>query len=427
MSNEGSATVPGEQNPKITNNSWDYKPQGTETFDLAQRGSASPDEQRARMRDAGYEDWEIEEELAARADAEETVRRNIREIAETGRLGFEPNRIDPNLPPALPELREGIETGTERSVRVSEEATWIETSTTAQTWGGTIQEPEYRKIRSFDAEIEGQKVQVYERPSHEGWTIVVEQASEDGRRLAYYKPDIADLDLAKAAAAAMAHEAATTPYVLGETMPRNNSAIIQSVENTQKGNMMAEKKGFDGVLVCIPKKLNQNKDSARPYTVADKVTGEIKKRVEITLPPHTHINGKDVSYYQFSVKDSALKEYKNDPNYYHIAFPKANRHGEPWNVNLSRDNGHWENPEAATREEKGAWVSDIDALKIEATDFKMAMDTLRDDRKTYAQAQSVEKTLGTKSPAAAKDAATRTAGIASRTAAKSVNTSAKSK
>ena len=71
------------------------------------RGSASAGEMAARMRDAGYEDWEVAEELASKEDAEKTVARHTAMLAEAGRLtDVEPDRLASELrarrrPPTL--------------------------------------------------------------------------------------------------------------------------------------------------------------------------------------------------------------------------------------------------------------------------------------------------------------------------------------
>lgn len=57
-------------------------------------GSRSHDEMAARMRDVGYEDWEIQEEIDLKAWAERERDRNTELFRAGSRLPVEPNRID---------------------------------------------------------------------------------------------------------------------------------------------------------------------------------------------------------------------------------------------------------------------------------------------------------------------------------------------
>lgn len=81
----------------------------------------------------------------------------------------------------------------------------------------------------------------------------------------------------------------------------------------------------------------------------------------VTLPPGTIIPGKlgsyDASFYQIYVSASSVKAWDDDPSNYSVAIPKANKNGEPKQVLLSRQEGHWENPEAEGPE-RGQYIVD---------------------------------------------------------------------
>lgn len=63
--------------------------------DTNTHGSRTEDEMVARLRDAGYADWEIAEEMDLKAWAEKTAAAHTRAFATEGRLKhIEPNRID---------------------------------------------------------------------------------------------------------------------------------------------------------------------------------------------------------------------------------------------------------------------------------------------------------------------------------------------
>ena len=56
-------------------------------------GSASSHEMEARMRDAGYEEWEIRDEMELKEWAEKSVRRNTEAMRSVGRLEIDPRRL----------------------------------------------------------------------------------------------------------------------------------------------------------------------------------------------------------------------------------------------------------------------------------------------------------------------------------------------
>ena len=63
--------------------------------DTNTHGSRTEDEMVARLRDAGYADWDIAEEMDLKAWAEKTAAAHTRAFATEGRLKhIEPNRID---------------------------------------------------------------------------------------------------------------------------------------------------------------------------------------------------------------------------------------------------------------------------------------------------------------------------------------------
>lgn len=60
-----------------------------------ERGSSSHDEMAMRMHDAGYEDWEISEEMDLKEWAEKTVHIHTEQFGSKGKLeDIDPNRID---------------------------------------------------------------------------------------------------------------------------------------------------------------------------------------------------------------------------------------------------------------------------------------------------------------------------------------------
>ena len=170
-------------------------------------------------------------------------------------------------------------------------------------------------------------------------------------------------------------------------------------------------KKFDGVSVNVPKTVGRDRPSVRPFAYRDKETGDVRRMCEVTLPAHTRIGGADASFHRFTVKESQVKEFDNDPGYFHVVMPRANRDGEPWSVKLTRDFGGWEHPDAQGGE-RGKWVKDERTLDVGAAELDGAMREYRERRKENAQRAA--KAGGDKSPAAAKGNARNAA--AARTA-----------
>lgn len=72
------------------------------------RGSITSDEMAGRMRDAGYAEWEIAEEIDQRIWAEKTVRGNTDQLKTKNRLDIEPNRIDAERNAAMDDMKDDL-------------------------------------------------------------------------------------------------------------------------------------------------------------------------------------------------------------------------------------------------------------------------------------------------------------------------------
>ena len=122
-----------------------------------------------------------------------------------------------------------------------------------------------------------------------------------------------------------------------------------------------------------------------------------RPRVAVTFPPHTpelqNIEGEDIdiSYATMWVNASAVSQ-ADEKGFRNVSFPKQNREGTPWNVEVRREQGHWENPEAEGPE-RGEWIEDPDIVdKVLVSNIKQAMDFRYESGKDWVREQR-EKNL----------------------------------
>ena len=178
----------------------------------------------------------------------------------------------------------------------------------------------------------------------------------------------------------------------------------------------AESKEF--AYLTVPRTVG-GKDSVRGFMRRS----DGQERAEITLPPNVMIPGKlndyDASFFKLYVNAAQVKAWENDPNNYSIAIPRANKDGEVKQVLLTRDQGHWENPEAEGAD-RGEWVNEGTAkIRVDVDVLDASLQKAREEHpehiaeKEKAQAKEVK---------AAKDKAPslKEEGAASRNAAKAL-------
>lgn len=178
--------------------------------------------------------------------------------------------------------------------------------------------------------------------------------------------------------------------------------------------------------IPFPKAGYQGQELIRPFTGKDG-----RNWVEVKLPPHMpevrNVDGEtvDVSNRKFivaggeavavqtskgelGVRTGSVTAWNNDPNYKEVSFPKTNKDGQPWNIELRKDIGHWENPDAEGPA-RGKWIKDGEAVdRVEvATQLAPAMDTYRQQRREYMQQKSESRNItppGADKPAHAEKA-----------------------
>ena len=115
-------------------------------------------------------------------------------------------------------------------------------------------------------------------------------------------------------------------------------------------------------------------------------------RIPITFPPHTPelqtLDGDVVDVSNFTMWVNARDVTPAEQGFKNVSFPKRNSKGQPWNVEVTKQQGHWENPEGTTREERGGWVAE-EPLKarIPVSDVAMAMAVREASGKDWAEEQ----------------------------------------
>ncbi len=175
------------------------------------------------------------------------------------------------------------------------------------------------------------------------------------------------------------------------TSPAKGGALQADVKAKRKEKTMAETNGSEGKA--------EDKDFwyltvPRAYSGSPSVRGFHRKsdgqeRAVVTLPPGTIIPGKlgsyDASFYQIYVSASSVKAWDDDPSNYSVAIPKANKNGEPKQVLLSRQEGHWENPEAEGPE-RGQYIVDSEkTMRVDASVLCESLQKAREARAEYVK------------------------------------------
>ena len=184
-----------------------------------------------------------------------------------------------------------------------------------------------------------------------------------------------------------------------EENERERGATMAENPNETAEGRGGEPAGF--VNVTVPKTGYQGRSTAREIEVGG------NPMVRVKMPPHvpdvmTAEGPVDVSNMTFLVPPGAVKEWDNDPGYYQVGFPAANAEGKPWTVNLQLAQGHYENPGAATPEERGRWVrEDPVKVTVEAAALQAPLEQLRAERFDYAVGQEAARRVEKAGPAAA--------------------------
>ena len=162
--------------------------------------------------------------------------------------------------------------------------------------------------------------------------------------------------------------------------------------NQQPATDAKREEGFDGMTLLIPKK------SAYPHSFTYERGGTAVERLALKLPRHTPEvatadGGRaDVSGMTLFANASSVREWDNDPAYYHVNVPSKNAVGEPWALDLQWSQGHWENPGGITRAEKGEYVVDAEGTeRVLASELAEKLQQRRTAMKDYARQRQQER------------------------------------
>lgn len=203
---------------------------------------------------------------------------------------------------------------------------------------------------------------------------------------------------------------------------------METMERAQEGAEEIAQEGAESkefAYLTVPRTVG-GKDSVRGFMRRS----DGQERAEITLPPNVMIPGKpndyDASFFKLYVNAAQVKAWENDPNNYSIAIPRANKDGEVKQVLLTRDQGHWENPEAEGAD-RGEWVNEGTAkIRVDVDVLDASLQKAREERQAYVQEHpehiAEKEKAQAKEVKAAKDKAPslKEEGAASRNAAKAL-------
>lgn len=178
---------------------------------------------------------------------------------------------------------------------------------------------------------------------------------------------------------------------------RKTSAPVTDPEHRELGVDMAQRQRENEgematreyVNIMIPKNGYAGKPNVIDITVRDEPL--VKVRLPYGVPEIQTPEGLvDVSGYTFLSKPSFAKTWPNDSKYVSVGMPKQNAEGEPWEINLMKNRGHWDQDGG-----KRLWVSDGAPLKlrVRATDLSEAMQAYRDERRERAIDNRARKRL----------------------------------
>lgn len=174
--------------------------------------------------------------------------------------------------------------------------------------------------------------------------------------------------------------------------------------------------------VPIPKTGYQGQELFREFKGRDG-----RDWIQVKMPPHTpevmNLAGEtvDISNRTFlvpggepqaviaengsrGVRTGTVTAWENDPGYKQVAFPKANREGEPWTVEMRMESGHWEHPEMEGKE-RGKWIQDgtvSDRIEV-AGQLAPAMEVYRAEKADYAREMERAETRQAPERAQAKE------------------------
>lgn len=380
-----------------------------------QYGSSSLDEMAERMRQAGYESWEIADEVEGFQQLLDENDRATRLFRETG--GFREGDIFDELierasdkraqisqqamVPAQKDLHGAPEIV--QAIRQEKEIDMAENKGTTihvpQTYGGRSSVSRYTRnsdgaLRAavtlppgtvvplqdgttFDASYHQIRVSNNQLSTSKdgGYDIWLPLENRDGQT--------AEVLLSKSTGHYENPDGATRAergqWIVDETSEVRVpvEALKEAIDNPVRNR----------VSVSIPKQI-MDRSNIRFFQSKDG-----KELAAMKLPPHSSIidtagQEHQSGFFEMVVPADALREYKNDPGYYQVSFPRANREGQPWEVRLTRSEGRYENPDATTPEERGQWIEEAQ-LEIKATPeaLKTSMDAYRTDVREYAEAQ----------------------------------------
>lgn len=144
------------------------------------------------------------------------------------------------------------------------------------------------------------------------------------------------------------------------------------------------KQDRNGVFITIPTKIAANQESVRRYEVPGKDGEDPLKLAEVTLPMGTEVNGKDVSFYKFSIRETQLNPGgQKYPSTHSILQPEVNnKTGEAWNIKLNAPN---------TKNEAGEWVPKGEPVNCTTRELETAMKEQYESYKDYRKEREAER------------------------------------
>lgn len=378
-------------------------------------GSSSLDEMAERMRQAGYEPWEIAdevEEFRQLLDEGDRAARRMRETgsfregdifdelrerasdrrAQTTQQAMVPAQTETHRAPEIEEAirrekeidmaenkgttihvpqtygnRSSVSRYTRKSDGELRAAVTLPPGTIVPLSDGTTFDASYHQIRVSNSQLSTSK--------DGGYDIWLPTEHKDGQA--------AEVLLSKSTGHYENPDGATRAergqWIVDETSEVRvpTEALKQAVDNPVRNR----------VSVSIPKQI-AGRDNIRFFQ-----TKQGKELAAMKLPPHTNLidtagQEHQSGFFELVVPADAVRTYKNDPGYYQVGFPRTNREGEAWEVRLTRSEGRYENPDATTPEERGQWIEE-EQLEVIATPeaLKSCMEAYRTDVREYAEAQ----------------------------------------
>lgn len=202
-------------------------------------------------------------------------------------------------------------------------------------------------------------------------------------RLEYLKSAINDAEtwggLIESTAAAMRSEPQGTSLTLVANRVLRDAVDARLAAIAEGGEGGAPR----GVFVTVPAVIGRDRETGEPIQSVRRFAyidgeGNQKELASVTLPKGSVVGGKDVSFHEIVVPSYAVDPGgQRYPRTHSIRFPEANRAGEPWNVTLTRDFGHYG---------PAGWEPDKRAVRCTSAELRDAMRAQYEGYKAYRAA-----------------------------------------